>query len=262
MNVKLEKADLDRIWKEYKMTNSIQLRDKLITHYLFVVKQTTQRLAVKLPKHVRIDDMYATGIMGLIKAVERFDISMKNKFETYASILVRGAIIDEMRSLDWVPRSIHKKANIISQSQQKLQQQLGRDPTDSELAADMDISISELQTLIISVRPAILISLDDVANSNEDDIPIAERIADNKTKTSYEIADRNEFARLLREAVMALPDKERVVLVLYYYENLMLKEIGQVMNVSESRVSQIHTKAVLRMRARLKDFISEFSSML
>ncbi len=260
---KKSREEIDKMWADYKATHNEKLRDEIITNYLYLVKHVVGRLIVGLPQHVNIEDMYSTGIMGLIKAVERFDPTMKNKFETYAILLVKGAVIDEMRALDWVPRSIHQKANWISKAQIELQQELGREATDGELAKYLGLSIDALQDLMVRVRPAVLISLDVNASDNdEDNTTMADRIPDDKSKTSYEVADRNEFSTLLRRAVLDLPEQERMVLVLYYYENLMLKEIGQVMDVSESRVSQIHTKAVMRLRQRLKEFISEFSNIL
>jgi RNA polymerase sigma factor FliA len=249
-------------WLRFKATLDPDLRDKLITHYLFLVKHIVNRLAVGLPSHVKTEDMYSTGIIGLIRAVEKYDPTMKNKFETYASLLIKGAIIDEMRSLDWVPRSIHQKANMIEKAQVELQQVLGRDPTEKELARKLDISIERLQELLLRVRPAVMLSLN--ADNKEDDegVSISEKIPDGKIKTSFEVADRKEFDKMLKESVVALPEQEKTVLVLYYYENLMLKEIGKLMGISESRVSQIHSKALLRMRSRLKDFLEEFSSFI
>ncbi|SCA58794.1 RNA polymerase sigma factor WhiG [Chlamydiales bacterium SCGC AB-751-O23] len=257
-----ERIRLTKKWKEYKKTDSEELRDELITHYLFVVKQVVRRLASGLPKHVSMEDMYSTGVVGLMKAVDRFDPEMKNKFETYASLLVKGAIIDEMRALDWVPRSVHQKAALVAQAQKELQEELDREPTDDEVAKKLGLSVDSYQSLLTKVRPAILIPLNSTEDSDSENLPVLERIPDHKAKTSFEIADRNEFATLLEEAILELPEKERMVLVLYYYENLMLKEIGEVTGVSESRVSQIHAKAILKLRGRLSSFIKEYANYL
>lgn len=262
---KISNEELDKRWKEYRATNSLKLRDELITHYLYLVKHVVSRLAAGFPAHINIEDMYSTGIIGLIKAVEKFDPTLKNKFSTYAILLIKGAIIDEMRTLDWIPRSIHQKANMIGKAQQSLRQKLGREPTEQETADRLGIELSVLQELMVRVRPAVMISLTDTSRSSGDDdegLTMMERIPDKRMVTSYEVADRNEFTKLLREAILELPEQERIVLVLYYYENLMLKEIGQVLGVSESRISQIHSKAVSRLRMRLKDFVIEFANMI
>lgn len=257
-----DSANIKQIWKEYLKTRKTSLRDHLITHYLPLVKLVSGRLLSNLPKHVRMDDMYSTGVMGLIKAVERFDPSRKAKFETYAQLVVKGAIIDEMRSLDWVPRSVHQKANEIEGATHSLQQKLGRDPSDEEVAKELGVSIEKYDELILRVRPAILLSLDKAGEEDASGVHLSERIADEKVKTSYEVAERREFGELLEEAIHALPEQEKTVLVLYYYENLMLREIGKIMGVTESRISQIHTKALIRLKTRLRPFIKEFSSYL
>jgi len=260
MTDKLEASVAAQMWAEFKKTGNADLRDKLICGYLHLVKYVVGKMAIRLPSHVKLDDLYSTGIIGLVKAVEKYDITKKNKFETYAILLIKGAIIDELRQLDWVPRSIHQKANKIANAQAELQQQLGCEPTDAEVAKHLGVSLKDFNELLVKVRPAIFVPLDVDTDDNGEKQTMAERIPDVKAQTSFEKADHNEFRKLLEEAVMELPEQERTVLVLYYYENLMLKEIGEVMAVSESRVSQIHTKAVLRLRGRLKNFATEFAS--
>ncbi len=261
MIVKLEPDELKTAWAEFKTTDCQQSRDKLITHYLHLVKYVVGRVGANLPSHVKSEDMYSTGIIGLVRSIERYDPTKKNKFETYAILVIRGAIIDEMRSLDWVPRSVHQKANMIAKAKANLEQGLGRQPTDLEVAEDLDMGIAEYEKLIARVRPAVLIPLNAERDEDAENTHISERIPDTKATTSYEDADRSEFRKLLEEAVIKLPEQERIVLVLYYYENMMLKEIGKVLGVSESRVSQIHTKALLRLKGRLTDFSKEFASM-
>lgn len=257
-------VDVNEVWKEFKSSGNEEQRDFLITNYLHLVKYVVGRMASGLPAHVKIEDLYSTGVTGLIKAVDRYDPTMKNKFETYAILLIKGAIIDEMRSLDWVPRSVHQKASMIEKGQEKLRQKSGRDPTDGELAKELNVTLEQLDELYLRVRPAVLIPLNADAGKQDDEdyTPLSERIPDKKAKTSFQNADYNEFRKLLEEAVLELPEQERTVLVLYYYENLMLKEIGQVMSVSESRVSQIHTKAVTKLRGRLQNFMTEFATIL
>jgi RNA polymerase sigma factor for flagellar operon FliA len=258
---KLTKEELDKIWAEFKLKGSEELRDQLIVNYLTLVKYVVGRVASGLPAHVDPEDMYSTGVMGLIKAVEKYDPSKNNKFETYAVLLIKGAIIDEMRSLDWVPRSVHQKSNEIIDTQQKLTQKFGREPRDEEVAKELGVPLNDYLDLLSRVRPAILIPLNADQDQDSENTHISERIPDEKTKSGYENADRNEFRKMLEGAILELPEQERMVLVLYYYENLMLKEIGQIIGVTESRVSQVHSKALLRLRGRLKNFSKEFANL-
>ncbi len=247
-----EQKALGDLWKRYQESKSIELRDELIVQYLYLVKFVVGRLAAGLPSHVKIDDLYSSGVTGLIRSVEKYDPIKSNKFESYAILLIKGAIIDELRELDWIPRSIHQKANRIALAQQTLQQELGRDPTDSELSTHLGVSEEEFDELLGRVRPAIFIPLNAESPLQDENTPLSERIADSKAETSFEIADRKEFQSILEKAVSDLPEQERRVLILYYYEELMLKEIGKILGVSESRVSQIHTKALLKLRGRLQ----------
>lgn len=252
--------DVETLWKKYTQEKDDDTRDTLIVHYLFLVKFAVGRVVAHLPPHIKVDDLYSSGVTGLIKAIEKFDLSKNNKFETYAIFLIKGAIIDELRKLDWIPRSIHQKANLISQAQNVLQQSLGRDPTDAELSGYLGLTEDELAELLAKVRPAVLIPLNaEPTHSDEEAAPLLERIADVKAELSSQVIDRKEFSNMLGKAVSALPEQERQVLVLYYYEELMLKEIGKILGISESRVSQIHTKALLKLRGKLKGLAQEFT---
>jgi RNA polymerase sigma factor FliA len=257
--VQYDKETLKDLWERYFATGKIELRDELIVASLFLVKYVVGRIGSVLPNHVKMDDLYSSGVTGLMRAVEKFDPSKNSKFESYAILLIKGAIIDELRELDWIPRSIHQKAHLISSAQEALQQKLGRDPTDQELSDHLGMTPEELSELLLRVRPAILIPLNgEVSHNDEENAPISERIADAKAETSYEVAYRNECASLLENAIADLPEQEQRVLILYYYEELMLKEIGKIMGISESRVSQIHTKALLKLRGRLRAVANEY----
>lgn len=260
---KEEEKGGEELWEQYyRAKRRPEERDQLIVHYLHLVKFVVGRVASGLPGYVKLDDLYSSGVTGLIKAVEKFDPTKNNKFETYAILLIKGAIIDELRKLDWIPRSVHQKANLIASAQATLQQTLGRDPTDQELSEHLGLSEEGLGELLERVRPAILISLNaEITGDEEEGMSISERIADVKAPTGFDIAHRNEFCALLGKVIAELPDQERQVLILYYYEELMLKEIGKIIGVSESRVSQIHTKALLKLRTKLKGFASEFSTL-
>ena len=255
-----EEKALHELWKRFEDKRKPEIRDELIIQYLHLVKFVVGRVAAGLPGYIKLDDLYSSGVTGLIRAVEKFDVSKNNKFETYAILLIKGAIIDELRKLDLIPRSVHQKANQIANAQAALQQTLGRDPTDLELSEHLGLSEESLGDLLERVRPAILISLNaESLGEEEEGLSISERIADSKAPTSFEIANRNEFNAFLEKAISGLPEQERQVLVLYYYEEMMLKEIGKVLGVSESRVSQIHTKALLKLKTKLKGFAEEFS---
>lgn len=247
-----------RLWGNYQRSRLVEERDALIVHYLFLVKFAVGRIGAGLPTHIKMEDLYSSGVTGLIKAVERFDPTKNSKFESYAILLIKGAIIDELRELDWVPRSVHQKAHWITEGQQLLQNTLGREPTDQELAKHLGIEEEALGELFSRIRPAVVFSLDADSHSHsleEEGLQLVEKIADLRAETSYTIADRNEWGLLLAQAIDGLPEQERKVLHLYYYEELMLKEIGKVLGVSESRVSQIHTKALLKLRRYLTTLI-------
>ncbi len=262
MTQKHDNKETNILWEKYIKTKDIELRDKLITNYLHLVKYVVGRVSAGLPSHVRFEDMNSTGIIGLVKAVEKFDPTMNAKFETYAILLIKGAIIDELRALDWVPRSIHQKSNMISKAQSALQQKLGREAENRELAEHLGMDIQELETILVRIQPAILISLNEVYDDDDDRGSVADHIPDKKVKTSFEVVDRKELGALLEDAVVRLPDQERMVLVLYYYENLMLKEIGEVLGVSESRISQVHSKAIMRLRGRLRNVMREYADIV
>jgi len=244
------------LWKKFHKTRASEWRDELIVHYLFLVKFVVGRLGSTLPSHIKLDDLYSSGVTGLIRAVEKYDIERNAKFESYAMLLIKGAIIDELRELDWVPRSIHQKANEISNAQNDLQQELGRTPTDIELSEHLGVSEDEFGNLLTRIRPAIMLPLN-AEKIDDEQIGLAEKIPDQSALTSLEVAHRNESAEILKGVIQELPDQEREVLTLYYYEEMMLKEIGKVMGISESRVSQIHTKALLKMRRRLQNQIGD-----
>lgn len=244
------------LWRLYRETGEREYRDKLIVEYLHLVKFVVGRLGAALPNHVKYEDLYSSGITGLIRSIERFDLSRNRKFEGFACLLIKGAIIDEMRELDWIPRSIHQKAHQLERAQLELQQQLGREPSEGELAHHVGITEEELGELLVCIRPAILVPLNgEVSYSDEEPASLSERIADVRAETSGAIAERKEKVTLLTHAIESLSEQERRVLTLYYYEELMLREIGEIMQLSESRISQIHTKAILKLRTQLRQYV-------
>lgn len=246
------KEETNELWEQYLRLKKVEDRDELIVHYLFLVKYVVGRLGTAYPSHVKLDDLYSSGVTGLVRAVEKFDPAKNRKFESYAIMLIKGAIIDELRELDWIPRSVHQKANWINGAQEELHQKLGREPTDHELSHHMGLEEQELSEMIDRVRPAVLIPLNAEASSSEEDsTTMSEKIPDLKASTGLDVAKQKECARLVEKALSQLSEQEQKVLTLYYYEDLMLKEIGKILGVSESRISQIHTKALLKLRGRL-----------
>ena len=249
-----EEKETKELWKE---RSKPAIRDELITRHLHLVRYVAGRMASGLPSHIKIDDLYSSGVTGLIKAVERYDQSRQSKFESYAILLIKGAIIDELRALDWVPRSVHQKAAQISEARETLGQQLKREPTDEEMAEHLAMGINAYLDLLQRIRPAILLPLNATIEQDEEAITLAERIADDKAACGYNAARKTEFKAILQEAILALSKQEQRVLAMYYYDEMMLKEIGKKLSLSESRISQIHTKALLKLRHVLSNLQGE-----
>jgi len=244
-----------RLWAEYKGSGDRQIRDQLIVLYSPLVKYVAARVAVGLPQHVDGSDLVSYGIIGLIDAIDRFDPIRQVKFETYAIPRIRGAIIDELRAIDWVPRSVRAKARAVEQAYQTLEASLLRTPTDAEVAAELDISERELQDILRQVSFVGVAALDEVfmvGGERTDRTTLGDTIPD-VSDGPVALFEDKESKEILAQAIMGLGDRERKVLSLYYYEGLTLAEIGDILGVTESRVCQIHTKAVLQLRAKLSD---------
>jgi RNA polymerase sigma factor for flagellar operon FliA len=223
--------------------------------YSPLVKYVAGRLGSGLPAHVDEADLISYGMFGLIGAIERFEPEREIKFETYAVARIRGAIIDELRSLDWVPRSIRARARQIEEATTKLEHQLQRAPTDEELAAALDMSLEEFEEALLEISQSSVLALDElwtVSDSSGDQVSLLDTIKDQRAVDPQDALDTSEIRDRLAESIETLPERERLVIALYYYENLTLREIGEVLGVTESRVSQLHTKAVLRLKSVLK----------
>lgn len=249
----LNTAELESLWIDFKSTNSKSSKDRLLIHYAPLVKFVAGRVAVGLPQSIDQADLVSYGMFGLIDAIEKFDIERKIKFETYAISRVKGAIIDELRAIDWVPRSVRAKARLIEKAYQKLEAKLLRTPTDGELATELGISDKELQNIFTRISFIGVVAFDEVVtNGDKSDgvVSFGDTIAD-KRASSTNMYEYEETKRMLAEAINRLGDREKVVLTLYYYEGLTLAEIGEVLGVTESRVCQIHTKAVLQLKSKL-----------
>jgi RNA polymerase sigma factor for flagellar operon FliA len=246
-------AQIDALCSENKANATREVRDQLIVNYSPLVKYVAGRVAVGLPQNVEQSDLVSYGIFGLIDAIDKFDPARGYKFETYAIARIKGAILDELRSIDWVPRSVRAKARALEKAYAKLESELHRTPSDGELATELDISDDQLQTTLGQISFVGLVALDEmlsVGGDRGESITLGDTIADSGEGpvAAYEV---EEMRHILAEAINRMNDREKTVLTLYYYEGLTLAEIGQVLGVTESRVCQIHTKAVLQLRSKI-----------
>lgn len=247
-------SSIETLWKEYKETGSKVAKDKLLVEYAPLVKYIAGRLAVNLPSSVDRTDLTSAGILGLIKAVETFEPERGFKFETYAAHKIRGAILDELRALDWVPRSVRQKARDLQKIYAKLENELGRLPYDDEVCRELGVSMKEYEEMLSDVAPATLISLEEAMpdrSSDSKELRVIDTIEDPGSNNPLKELGFAEVKNILKDAIANLPEKEKLVVALYHYEELTLKEIGVVLDITESRVSQIHSKAILKLRSRL-----------
>lgn len=250
---RLSDAELKELWHNYKDTGSRKYREKIILCYVHLVKYVVGRLVISLPSSISNDDLMGYGVEGLIEAVDRFDINRGLKFETYAITRIRGAIIDNLRSQDWVPRGVRKRTKKLQEAAAKLEEQLGRQPTETELAEELGVPRTKLQQLI-SESSNLLLSLDESRQGDagqQGNVSLIDTIEDKDSPDPQSEYEAVELKNNLSKAIATLPEREKMVIALYYHENMTLKEIGQVINVSESRVCQLHAQAVMRLRGKL-----------
>ncbi len=245
--------DTQALWLEYRRSGDAAVRDRLILTYAPLVKYVAGRLGSGLPAHVDENDLVSYGLLGLIAAIERYDPARDIKFETYAIARIKGAIIDELRALDWVPRSVRSRAREIERAIADLESKLGRAPNDEEIAAKVGISVEELEESLTDISRSSIAALDELwsVSGEGDQISLMDTIEDTSGPRPAEVLDEVELREVLADAIARLPEREKLVITLYYYEELTLREIGEVLGVTESRVSQLHTKAILRLKSRL-----------
>ncbi len=247
-------AEVDGMWAEYKSTSSIESRDRLILHYSPLVKYVAGRVAVGLPQNVEQSDLVSYGIFGLIDAIEKFDLDKGVKFETYAITRIRGAIIDELRSIDWIPRSVRTKARDVEQAMTSLELRLRRTPTEQELADELSTGVKELRAMLTQVSLVSVVALDESFGGEDNDRQsLVDTLQDPKAADPQATYEGIEMRAMLGEALNRMGEREKTVLVLYYFEGMTLAQIGQVLGVTESRVCQMHTKAVLGLRVKLTE---------
>jgi RNA polymerase sigma factor for flagellar operon FliA len=255
METGVKEVELRDLWRRYKDDGDEGARERLVVAYSPMVKFVAGRLGAGLPSHVEDADLISYGLVGLIGAIERFEPERGIKFETFAMTRIRGSIIDELRSLDWVPRSVRSRAREIETAQAKLEHELQRAPTEAELAAKLNLTEEELQSALLEIANSSVYALDElwtVSDSSGDQVSLLDTIADESAADPQEALASTEVKDLLTEAIGGLPEREQLVVALYYYENLTLREIGEVLGVTESRVSQLHTKAVMRLKSSLQ----------
>jgi RNA polymerase sigma factor for flagellar operon FliA len=246
--------DVQSLWLEFSRTRDKGIRDRLILTYAPLVKYVAGRLGSGLPAHVDEGDLVSYGLLGLIGAIERFDPTRDIKFETYAISRIKGAIIDELRALDWVPRSVRSRARDIERAIAELEAKLGRAPDDDEIAGKVGITVEELEASLTEISRSSIAALDELwtmSGDGGDQVSLLDTIEDTDGPNPQDALAQTELREALGEAIARLPEREKLVVTLYYYEELTLREIGEVLGVTESRVSQLHTKAILRLKSRL-----------
>jgi RNA polymerase sigma factor for flagellar operon FliA len=254
-------SEVEAIWLAFKRDGDQHARDQLIVHYSPLVKYVAGRVAVGLPQSVEQADLVSYGIFGLIDALEKFDLERGYKFETYAIARIKGAILDELRSIDWVPRSVRAKARSVEKAYAKLEARLHRSPTDEEIARELGMTETQLQSLLAQMSFVGLVALDELLSAGADRgeaLTLGDTIADGGDGPvgAYEV---EEMRQILAQSINRMPEREKIVLTLYYYEGLTLAEIGTVLGVTESRVCQIHTKAVLQLRSKISSAVRELA---
>jgi RNA polymerase sigma factor for flagellar operon FliA len=254
LETNVKAIELRELWRRYKSDDDKRARERLVLAYSPLVKYVAGRTAAGLPPHVEEADLISYGLVGLISAIERFDLSREIKFETYAITRIKGAIIDELRSMDWVPRSVRARAREIERANAKLEHRLQRAPTDQEMASELGIGLSEFHDSLLAISHSSMAALDElwsVSDSSGDQVSLMDTIEDPGAPDPAKVLDVGDLKDRIAESIARLPEREKLVIALYYYENLTLREIGEVLGVTESRISQLHTKAVLRLRSRM-----------
>jgi RNA polymerase sigma factor for flagellar operon FliA len=244
MNARPLRYTIETAWDAWHVSQETTARDWLVVHYASLVKFVAGRLAAGLPKSVDTGDLVSAGVFGLMNAIDKFDPANGAKFETYAIPRIRGAILDGLRALDWVPRSVRSRSRSVQDAIAALEHQLGRTPTDEEISAELKISVEELEKWLSDIAAGSVGPLDHVAMDNT----AAEADAQIQPGRAME---EGELRAAMRTEISKLPEREQAILILYYEDGLTLSEIGEALGVTESRISQIHTKAVLQLRSRL-----------
>ena len=255
LETNVKAIELRDLWRRYKANGDELARERLVVAYSPLVKYVAGRMASGLPAHVEEADLISYGLVGLISAIKRFELAREIKFETYALPRIKGAIIDELRSLDWVPRSVRARAREIERANVKLEGRFQRAPTDEEMASELEMTMDEFQEALLQISNSTIAALDElwsISDTSGDQVSLLDTLHDPDAPDPAQLMDASELKDRIADAIARLPEREKLVIALYYYENLTLREIGEVLGVTESRISQLHTKAVLRLRSRLQ----------
>ncbi len=230
-------------------------RETIIRAFASVIRTMANRLAFRLPAYLDAEDLVSVGIIGLMDAMNKYDPNREAKFKTYAEFRIRGAMLDEIRSMDWIPRSVHERISLLQRTHTALLNGLGRPPTEDEVAEALKMSVPELENFLIQAQGAVMISIDELGVNDPGGHKILRMLADTKHPDPLSMVVHENVREELGKAIEQLPEKQRLVLTLYYYEELTMKEIGSILHVTESRVCQIHTKAILRLKSRMESLL-------
>ncbi len=252
----MDEKGRNKLWEEYFANKTPQLREQIIIEYSQLVKLVAGRLSMYLGYNVEYEDLVSYGIFGLIDAIDKFDFAKNVKFETYASLRIRGAILDQIRKMDWIPRSVRQKQKKIDAAYAKIENERGKIATDEELAGELEMSVDELYTWQGQTKAANLVSLDEFVEQGSE--MKMDAVANSHFEEPEKVLEKEELTKMLTEAMELLTEKEKKVVLLYYYEDMTLKEISAVLEVSESRISQLHTKALVKLRKNMGEYMNIF----
>jgi len=250
---------LEKLWKAYKFDGDQNARDEIIKECVPLVRASANRLATFAAPSHDAEDLVSAGIIGLLDAMEKFDPTKGASFKTYAGWRIRGAILDEVRALDWVPRSVREKAKKLERVYFELEQSMLRPPSEEEIAGELGISLNELHKTLSEVSCTAMLMLDEICQDKENEDSVRHYIEDPRATSAIDKLVHEETKHILAEAIDSLPEQEKLTITLYYYEELTMKEVGKVLKVSESRICQIHSSAIIRLRSRLKDMQSSLA---
>ncbi|MBP9673902.1 MAG: FliA/WhiG family RNA polymerase sigma factor [Bacteriovoracaceae bacterium] len=248
--------------KDYRNTVDPKMKDEIVVEYAPLIRYIAQKIASRLPANIELDDLISCGVIGLMDAIDKFDCTRDNKFKTYAEFRIRGSILDELRAQDWIPRSVREKSKLIERTFQKLENELGKEPTDEQMCAELKMDQEEYYSLVDKAKTVSVLNIDDSTAFNREDKKLMLGLLEQRRSSNpYSAINYKRSQEKIKEVINGLPEKQKLVLSLYYYEDLNLKEIGQVLEVTESRVSQLHTQAVEKLKAKLKKEFDSFEDL-
>ena len=240
--------------KDYRCEMSPAIKDEIVVEYAPLVRFIAQKIASRLPSNIELDDLISCGVIGLMDAISKFDPTRDNKFKTYAEFRIRGSILDELRSQDWVPRSVREKSKQLERAYAKLEREFGRPASDDEMCVELECSIEDFHEMLNRSKSVSLLNIDDSASFNRGDKKLMMGLLEHRRSSNpFSAVNYKRAQSVIKDGIKSLPEKQRLVLSLYYFEDLNLKEIGQVLDVTESRVSQLHTQAIVKLKAKLKN---------